>query len=174
MEFIYLDSLNDLYEKEIQKILYDADDEFVPALSARASTTQTLLSEDTINDNHGAYEYFQTMKKQSIILAVEEEGAMAFLSFIPGYHLTVQDEELIKTSYVSTIVVSPEYRGRGICPLLYDKLFSLSKDNSVSTRTWSTNISHISILRKLGFKTIATLPDDRGKGVDTVYFCKEL
>jgi len=43
----------------------------------------------------------------------------------------------------------------------------------VVTGTWSTNKAHISLLRKAGFQTLITKMDDRGIGIDAVYFIRE-
>lgn len=58
----------------------------------------------------------------------------------------------------------------------------LSSRNStkqyVSTRTWSTNISHINLLKKRNYENTYTIRNDRiledGTKVDTVYFGKNL
>ena len=44
----------------------------------------------------------------------------------------------------------------------------------IATRTWSTNKTHIKILTDLGYKVILTIKNDRGKGLHTVYFAKEI
>ena len=43
----------------------------------------------------------------------------------------------------------------------------------IFTRTWSTNASQMNILPKMQFCELERIPNDRGDGIDTVYFCRE-
>lgn len=56
---------------------------------------------------------------------------------------------------------------------MYAYLFSAYKNANIFTRTWSTNFAHIKILQAFGFETVKVLKNDRGSGIDTVYFKKE-
>ena len=44
----------------------------------------------------------------------------------------------------------------------------------VTTRTWSTNASQMHSFRKRGYAICERIADDRGKGIDTVYFVKKI
>ena len=85
-------------------------------------------------------------------------------------------------NYISTICVRKEFRRKGITEQMYWYIEnSLPKDMSsqyVSTRTWSTNISHINLLKKRNYEITHTIRNDRilkdGTKVDTVYFGKNL
>jgi len=71
MEFLILDSIQkEKYFGEMQKMLIESDDEFVPPLSKRNSTTQKNLSSDTENVS-GILGYFGQMKKQNFIIACD-------------------------------------------------------------------------------------------------------
>jgi len=75
--------------------------------------------------------------------------------------------------YLSTLILSTESRGKGVTKKLYAHLFNeLYPDKSIFTRTWSTNLAHIKILDYFSFEEIARLENDRGNGIDTVYFAK--
>lgn len=55
----------------------------------------------------------------------------------------------------------------------YKQLFArLEENDTVTTRTWSTNHSHIHVLMKLGFELVKKIDNSRGEGVDTVYYRK--
>ena len=43
----------------------------------------------------------------------------------------------------------------------------------ITLRTWSTNGAQEHILDKLGYSLVRRLKDDRGEGIDTVYFVKK-
>ena len=179
IKYIHRKRLWEKYVPGVRKLLFDSDKEFYPPLSARNSTTQTVLkgSDNETDEASGAgavpEDYFRIMSKQSIVMAVEDETITGFLSYKPAYELDINGKKLV-CSYVSTIVVSPKYRGRGITSEMYKKLFDNTRDGFVATRTWSENNAHIHILKKMGFKLLMTLKDDRGPGIDTVYYGKEI
>ena len=41
-------------------------------------------------------------------------------------------------------------------------------------RTWSTNGVQRSLLERSGYRMVRCLADDRGPGIDTLYYLKEL
>ena len=171
MKVIYQEQLQETYRQAVWELTVKADKEFVPPLSARNSTRQDMLA----GAPEGAAEemlpgaYFREMENKSFLLAIEKDTVVGFLSFIPDYH-----SEYVKDSreilYVSTIIVEGGYRNQGISHRLYDELMADFPDCAVATRTWSLNDAHIHLLEKLGFDLVKRLPDDRGKGIDTVYY----
>ncbi len=154
----------------VWELLCRYDHAFVPPLSARENTYQLNLS------NHEAKsatpkQYFEELKGQAFFVAVENGRVVGFMSYRPNY--VIEDLNNEKTMYVTTIIVEEEQRGKGITTTFYKTLFSkLKTGESVTTRTWSTNDSHIRILFKLGFQEIKRMEDSRGEGIDTVYYQK--
>ena len=71
-------------------------------------------------------------------------------------------------------MVHPDARGKGLMKGFYQKMIELFPLCNIYTRTWHTNISHLKVLDKLGFSLLVQLPDHRGPGMDTVYYCKEV
>ena len=55
---------------------------------------------------------------------------------------------------------------------MYASLFEEYKDVNIFTRTWSTNMAHIKILSKFDFEKMSVIENDRGEGIDKVYFKK--
>ena len=153
-------------------MLEAADDAFVPPLSARSSSTQTDLKTAEKNDSIALY--FEQLKKQRFAAAYEGGKLIAFVSYKENFFSEHIATEYAPNIYISTLVVTPEARGKGVTKALYSKLFSEYKDSYIFTRTWSTNFAHIKILGGFGFEIIKTLPNDRGDGIDTVYFKKSL
>jgi ribosomal protein S18 acetylase RimI-like enzyme len=168
--FLYQKKLQKEYQDDVWEILCASEKEFIPPLSERDSTTQQSFSGEKAN-KRGLAGYYQQMLQQEFILAVEEEKAIGFLSFIPDHFLKAEGNEFV-CDYVTTIVVSHGFRGRGIAGKMYHTLFENRKGKSFATRTWSTNYSHIHLLKKMGFELVALLPDERGVGIDTVYYFK--
>ncbi len=166
------EALKQKYREDIIKMMQISDKDFIPPLSQRSSTTQSDLSANPeVSD--GIEKYYNQMAEQEILGAFEDGVLLGFVSFRENYTSDVILESDLPNIYISTLILSPEARGRGLTYLMYDKLFnSLYSDRNVFTRTWSTNAAHIRILSKFNFELIKTIENDRGNGIDTVYFSK--
>lgn len=173
MQFILLNEREkEQYKNDIIEMMKESDQDFVPPLSSRNSTTQKCLKggESTIE---GLLSYYAQMNAQSILGAVLDGELLGFVSFKENYSSDVISEENFPNIYLSTLIVKKAARGQRLTVRLYEYLFNeLFPDKNIFTRTWSTNAAHINILGKFGFSLIKTLKDDRGQGIDTVYFAK--
>lgn len=159
------------YGPEIRRLLAAAEDEFVPPLSAREGTTQTAGLDERRND--ALDEYYEQCIDQSFVLARDGDDVFGFLSFRTGYAI---DElgEYAPSSYVSTIIVDPAHRRDGYAREMYRELLtdvpSAVRDPYVTTRTWGSNDRHLNLLGDIGFELLTRIEDDRGEGIDTVYY----
>ena len=153
--------LPERFEDQVKQLLQEVDNEFVPPLSARKSSTQMKLEGSS---TYSIDDYYRCVLSQENILALYNEHVIGLLSFIKEF--TFEGEEWI---YVSTIAVKKLYRGLKVGRGLYATLLSLYPSKSILTRTWTGNNSHIRILESLGFKEIKRIKDHRGKGIDTIY-----
>ncbi len=168
-----------ILEKEKQQSIYTdaykmleaADNEFVPPLSSRSSSTQQNFSENTKNRD-GIKQYFEQLKNQRFAAAFEGGVLIAFVSYKENYSCAEISPKELHNIYISTLIVSPNARGKGVTKALYGRLFSEYENVNIFTRTWSTNIAHIKILEKYGFEVIKVLENDRGNKIDTIYFKK--
>ncbi|MBQ6895033.1 MAG: GNAT family N-acetyltransferase [Clostridia bacterium] len=147
------------------------DKDFIPPLSSRSSTTQKDLtsSQGSID---GLKSYFEEMKKQRFMVCLDGEILVSFVYFKENFTNDKIFKEDLPNIYLSTLIMRPEYRGQKVTQTLYENLFNIYKDSGIFTRTWSTNAAHIRILSKFDFETIATVENDRGEGIDTIYFAK--
>lgn len=159
------------YGSEIYRILSLTEDEFVPPLSSQEGTTQTDGLDEERND--ALDEYYEQCIDQSFVLAHDGADVFGFLSFRTGYDL----DELgayTPSAYVSTIIVDPDHRRAGYAREMYHELLTDLpadvREPYVTTRTWSTNDSHLRLLNELGFELLKRIEDDRGDGIDTVYY----
>ncbi|PMC75150.1 MULTISPECIES: GNAT family N-acetyltransferase [unclassified Brachybacterium] len=171
--------LHDADVGEVWRLLHAADGEFIPPLSARESSTVQELSEPDPTRlrtaPEGPREYFASMREQQFLLVRDEQGAViAFMSFRPDYELPVQGFDA-PCWYITTLVVDPPHRRRGISRALYAVMLHAAQlaDRLVATRTWSTNDGHLALLDQLGFRVLERLVDDRGPGLDTLYLVRE-
>lgn len=155
----------------IRNLLERTDHEFHPPLSHRDGPTQT--SDLTPGAAGSLDEYLQDLLGQPVLLVVEGSNLVGLLAFKPGYE-TSELAGYTPATYVSTLVVDPDSRRQGLARRLYHALFegvpADTLDAFVTTRTWSENEGHLALLDELGFERITTLPDDRGDGIDTVYY----
>ncbi|MBR2937852.1 MAG: GNAT family N-acetyltransferase [Oscillospiraceae bacterium] len=155
---------------EAYEMLAAADNEFVPPLSSRSSSTQQDFSQSATNDS--IIQYFDQLKTQRFAAVFEDGALIAFVSYKENYSCREIAPEELPNIYLSTLIVSPKARGKGVTTALYKKLFSEYENVNIFTRTWSTNTAHIKILDKYGFEVIKVLENDRGNGIDTIYFKK--
>lgn len=149
---------------QVHALLVLADREFIPPLSSRGSTTQQSLQ-----DSHGSIDaYFEEMKKQCFVLAMDGNTLAGFMSFKKDYQC--EYTPFYPNLYASTCVVHPGYRGQGIMKAFYRAMLLGYPDRGVYTRTWIQNVSHLKVLEKLGFSEFVRLSDHRGPGIHTVYY----
>ena len=173
MEFRILnDSEKCQYREELLEILSINDKNFIPPLSQRSSTTQKNLL-----GNAGAADirpYFDKVLEQNILAFFHDGALIGYVSYIDNYISDVIGPDTHPNIYLSTLVLRPESRGMGVTRQAYAHLFFERYPHChVFTRTWSTNAPHIKILSGFGFSELKRLPNDRGAGIDTVYYFKK-
>ena len=158
------------YKQTILDAMKESDKDFVPPLSARSSTTQKCLVGGNSSEQ-GLLSYCNEMLSQIVLGAFEEDNLIGFVSFKENYTNDVIFDCDCPNIYLSTLILKKEARGKHLTQRMYDYLFNtLYADRSIFTRTWSTNGAHLRILEKFNFALIKTIKDDRGTGIDTVYF----
>lgn len=161
----------------VWQILADADEQFIPPLSARTSSVQSDLVASDL-DPDGPREYFSSLRTQHFLIARGPEGrAVGFMSFRKDYSLP--DEVPVERGsyyYVSTVIVGRAHRRQGITRAMYELLLddAALHRQGVATRTWSTNAGHLALLEQLGIGVVHTIPDGRGRGIDTLYLAQPL
>ncbi len=174
MQFIVLtDIQKHQYKNEILEIMQICDNDFVPPLSSRSSTTQSDLKSGEY-DKNGILNYYTEMEKQDILAAIDDDGTL--LGFV-SYKHNYTSEIITKTPniYLSTLMLHPKSRGKRLTNKMYEHLFcELYPDHHIFTRTWSTNAVHIKILSNFGIGEFHRIKNDRGEGIDTVYFTNSI
>ena len=172
MEFFVLnDAQKCQYREELLEILSINDKNFIPPLSQRSSTTQSNLRGE--ENKADILPYFNKMMEQNILAMFYEGKLFGFVSYIDNYVSDAVGADTHPNIYLSTLALRPESRGMGATKKAYAHLFlERYPERNVYTRTWSTNGPHIHILDGFGFCELKRIPNDRGEGIDTVYFCK--
>lgn len=158
------------YKQTILETMRLCDNDFVPPLSARSSTTQKALIGGKSSEE-GLVSYMTEMLSQVVLGAFEEDTLLGFVSFKENYTNDVISDNNLPNIYLSTLMLKSEARGKNLTQKMYDYLFNtLYADRNIFTRTWSTNFAHLKILEKFDFKLIKTIKNDRGNNIDTFYF----
>lgn len=163
------------WKGEIKEILVEANHEFVPPIE---TPPEEMKSEDVRKDGRYTIDgYVEEALKNKLILALKGEELVGFLEFIHGYE-SPNLRGYCPCNYEFTVVVRRNHRREGIGTDMYKKvLYGLPESLRlpyVVTRTWSTNLAHINLLEKLGFRKVKQIDKDRVGGVHTVYFAKEI
>lgn len=158
----------EVYANKLKSLCQKADHEFIPPLSQRSSTTQGVLQGKT---GDGIHAYFSEMMAQPVLMCLEDGVVLGFVSFRENYQPEHYPAAQIPNIYISTLILAPESRGRGLTKAIYQQLFyERFPQRSICTRTWSTNAAHIKILGHFGFAEVLRIPNHRGSGIDTVYY----
>ena len=171
IEFKSTDKLTNEEAISVFDLLCEVDSEFIPHLSNRNSSAFTFDSE-LINEDKPE-SYFEEIKLQKFILAFEEKKLLGFLTYKAKHETRIKSDLILKGDYITTVAIGIKFRGKGIGLKMYLKMIDISKGKSIYTRTWSTNYNHIKILDKLDFSLSHLIKDERGLGIDTVYFLKD-
>jgi ribosomal protein S18 acetylase RimI-like enzyme len=165
--------------KAVWEMLCESDQEFVPPLSARGGTIQSVLQ---LGGDLEAlpHAYYKEIIKQPLILAMNKESGKAtgFMAFKHN-NSCPELKGFSPSNYITTICVRKNARNLGITREFYKMIQSERipfqfRMPFLATRTWSTNSSHLHILETLGFEVSARLIDHRGQGIDTIYFAKKV
>ena len=175
MEIAIRNTLTDEEEKkEIFEILNKCNEDFCPPLSQRKDTSQKNLSPGSENKD-GVMKYYSALLKQHTAIGKVNGRVVSFLSYKTEY-TCIELESYGEVYYLTTLCILPEFRGMGYSEELYktvmNNIFSEDRNAVVSLRTWSTNRAQMHLMKKLGFSCAKVLKDNRGKGIDTMYFVK--
>lgn len=158
---------------QIWEILCECDEEFYPRLSARESSSQKQLKVGVSQEKALPISYFKEMLSQDFLVAMEDGRMTGFMTFKKDY-LCDALKSFGKSLYITTVCVRKDCRKKGIMRELYrvmeQEMPKKYQCGKVSTRTWSLNEAQLHELEKRGYQRIAVLENDRGNGVDTVYF----
>ena len=170
MKLILMDNAQKArYRDDIFSMMVVGDEDFVPPLSARFSPFQTAF--DGTAQEKGIATYLDGMLGEQMLGAFEGEELLGFVTFVENLENPHFGADPLPNIYLCTLLVKPEARGKHLTRSMYEHLFfERFAERSIFTRTWSTNAAHIAILGKFGFNEIDRIKNDRGEGIDTVYF----
>lgn len=154
MEFFEYSNIEGEYD-DIYDFFKIIDSYYYPPLSQRSDLT----------------EFIDPIIKGGNIIYIKEDNII--IGMITYYYFYSD----LQAAYIDSISVLKEHRGKKLGNLLIEKCFAdlkLKNINLVKLRTWSTNEITTKFYPKLGFKIFKVVKDDRGPGVDSIYYEKEI
>jgi len=161
--------------ESIWHLLKMCNDEFVPPLNARSSTVSKSFALEASNTLKEPIAYFEMLKKQNMLIATCATEIVGFMSFRNAYS-TSELSGWNPSNYITTICIDKRFRNIGICSGLYKAMFTdlphELKNTVTSTRTWGGNDKHIHLLQKLRFELVRRVVNDRGFGIDSLYWAR--
>lgn len=172
MNYLYVKG-NELgkYEESVLALLMMCDDDFYPSLSSRrinrtGSQDQKTNLQLYIRDKHDF----------GYILCLDEERVIGFVNWeyeyqADGFH------RYPKNAYFDTVLVHPAKRATAIPLFLYRQAENRLRDERIryiGTSTWSTHAMQIRFFERLGMKRFNQGNDDRGNGISSVHYIKEV
>lgn len=176
VSFVPRERITDSREQaQVYEILEECDQDFCPPLSFRSSTSQKELC-GAKQGNGGVALYYQEILQQPAMLVKRGERVIGFLSYRIGYTCKAL-EEYGEVCYLTTLCLRHEERGKGLSPRIYEAAEAHIRERyprlPITLRTWSTNQAQLHLMKKLGYRLTATLKNDRGEQIDTVYYVKD-
>lgn len=164
------------YASAIERLLEKYDEEFCPPLSSRDSTTQTGGLNDERQDK-GIQAYLENVLGQEVLIGKDGDDVIAFLSFTRKEEKDLLEEQS-PCVYVTTTIVEDAYRESGVATKLnrklLDEIVPEMDVDYVTRRTWSTNKASMAYIESLGFDIVRRVEDDRGDGIDSLYYAKRV
>ena len=161
-------AVNRMISTNIRGVEFIAVNTDSQVLDTSCAAKKLVIGDKITSNSNGVISYYTEMNRQPILAAVIDDRIVGFVSFVENY-----EGGIAPNIYISTLVVSKASRGMGLTTKIYDYLFNTAfPDRPFYTRTWSTNVAHTKILSRFGFSEIKRIANDRGKGIDTVYYMK--
>lgn len=169
--FDHAERLPHHWEGQVARLLEAVDGEFIPPLSSRTSTRDTKLVGSSFR---GLADYLAGIASQGCVIARSGDVLAGLLSYMRD--ATIPEIGLVPPSaYVSTIGVLARFRRLGLADALYAELEAhVESGTTIATRTWSSNDSHLELLRKRGYLLVREIPGDRPGNLATVYYAREV
>ncbi|MGI5884524.1 MAG: GNAT family N-acetyltransferase [Candidatus Spyradocola sp.] len=172
-EYVIRPLVQDEQEKrEVRALLGECANDFVPPLTQRSGTCQTEWQPGGAVPT-GVDAYADALLQQYVLLWKQDGKTVGLISFRPDY-VCSQLEGAPTVCYLSTLCVAHACRGQGLARKIYEAVIAYARANfpgrPITLRTWSTNGAQLHLMEKLGFTCVRRFPNDRGPGVDTVYY----
>ena len=152
--------------RQLLSLTRRCDEDFVPPLSWRHQLGQDLRGLGP-RDAGGVVDYVDSLLELAHLVVLIQDGRL--VGYCAYYWPWIwRGTEHV---YVSTAVVAPSHRGRGLSTRMGRRgvVQALRRRVPLLAKTWSTNKASMGALSRWG-RVDKIVPDERGAGVDTVYW----
>lgn len=172
LEFRTCSGLRPGLKQQVLDILRGCDDEVTPPLSQRGGLV--AMGPGAGERPMGIERYADELSTQEFILAFDDNILAGFMAYRTDYTPEALKHVLAdnKCVYINMLAVRPMYRRMGVASSLYRSLLAMPvyKNHAITLRTGSDNVRHHRVLERLDFQEAARIPNERGPGVDTMYY----
>ncbi len=152
--------------QQVKEFIELVDNEFCPPLSERGKGIPERI--DSCLDRPESNYLVATLPEK------KESGTYNRFVGMIGYTQKWKKDD---KAYINFLATHPEYRNLGISKKLCLKLedFLSNRDcRSVHVCTWSSNPAAMRFYRELGYHTYTVVLNDRGRGINTIYYKKRI
>ncbi|WMW26073.1 GNAT family N-acetyltransferase [Methanolobus sediminis] len=161
---IRIASKND--EKKVTSFIELVDKDFYPPLSQRSGGIPERVERCLDTDEANFLVVEPNVNRENS----QSEGFIGML----GYTKNWKGQD---TAYINFLATHPDYRNLGISKALYmqlEKKLAESGIKRIYLCTWSGNPAAIKFYESIGYYRYAVVLNDRGNGVNTIYYKKVL
>jgi ribosomal protein S18 acetylase RimI-like enzyme len=160
---IYTLNIREAYQDDFHRIhrfMELVNDEFFPPLDKRVKSIDERIQQTIFNTNSG------------YLIAESETEDTSLIAGLIGFEKYWKSED---NAYINFLAVHPEYRGMGLSSKLEKQLELKLKQDGIlylNVCTWSTNKLVLKFYEKKDYRINNILKNDRGNGIDTIYYYK--
>lgn len=162
--------IDPLYKQKLLSLLLACDDDFFPTISAKRNPHDG-------KKETGLRIYMDEKKDYHYLLVWDEGRLIAFSNFVLDFTIPCFPD-YPKSLHIDTVCVERAYRNQGIGKRIYQYYEEMLPDAFRATyytlETSSINKPQIKLMEKFQYEIICRITDDRGKGIDTIYFGKKI
>ncbi|PIN85727.1 MAG: hypothetical protein COV47_00725 [Candidatus Diapherotrites archaeon CG11_big_fil_rev_8_21_14_0_20_37_9] len=150
---------------EIEKLtnfLKEVDDDFLPPLSD--------TNFERLGTGKSLGEYLGKFPKKGLIYAEKNGKVTGLLGYFDYF-------EKYGTGFIENVSVLKSQRQHGIGSKMLEMAINTMKKTGIekiTVRTWTTNAASIRLYKKFGFNIKKTIHNDRGNGVGSIIFEKNI
>ncbi|SFM78085.1 GNAT family N-acetyltransferase [Methanolobus profundi] len=150
----------------VKRFIELVDTDFYPPLSERGGGISERMQRD-----------LDTPEANYLIARLSEPDSSDPLCGIIGMIGCTRNWKGKDTAYVNFLATHPDHRGHGISKELtirYEKLLAEQGIRQIYLCTWSSNPAAIKFYEDRGYYAYSIVLNDRGNGVDTIYYKKKI
>ncbi|WP_292466515.1 GNAT family N-acetyltransferase [Methanolobus sp.] len=151
---------------QVKRFIELVDNDFHPPLSEREGGISERIDVG-----------LDTSKANFFVARLKERDSSDHIDGIVGMVGYTMNWKSGDTAYINFLATNPLYRNYGIsrnlCLRLEDKL-KKQDFKTIYLCTWSSNPAAIYFYEKLGYYAYSVVLDDRGRGINTIYYKKNI